>query len=174
MNIAAITKFKHGTLYRNLVVLGWSQKQLADRMGVSQNKMSKWINLKSKPNRDEMDRLQRVFGEEDIYFDPVEEWPEDFSPLPNQLVQLADVSAAELERLAYHRNGTRLLEDPAIRAFESLDRREQLILLDKADGKTYGEICKKWGITPSRAAQIGLNGVHKIRAKVMWGDEEGD
>jgi len=69
MEITAITKFKHGGLFKALRKLGWSQNELARRTGLSPNWIGQIINLHTRPSRQQADAIQKAFGDAGEYLE---------------------------------------------------------------------------------------------------------
>ena len=97
MKIAAITRYKHGAIFHALSQLGWSQSELARRVGVCPPTIGHYINMRQRPSQEMADRIQRVFGDEGLYVDVLGAWPEDFkmkkAPV---IVSYGEVEAHEL------------------------------------------------------------------------------
>jgi DNA-directed RNA polymerase specialized sigma subunit len=99
MKITAITKFKHGGLWNALKKLGWSQKELAKRADIQLTAINEIVNLKRRPTKKQAEDIQRVFGKEGFYLDPLEEWPETFQGFRKkiQIEQTREVTKKQLE-----------------------------------------------------------------------------
>jgi len=112
MKITAITKFKHGSLWAAIKQLGWTQAELARRTGLHQTQIGTIINLQQRPTEKEANTIQRVLGENGIYFDPTQEWPETFRGLPKRITieQTKEVTALELEAAQTYYNQLALPE----------------------------------------------------------------
>jgi transcriptional regulator with XRE-family HTH domain len=98
MNIVAITKFKHGLIHNLLRQLGWSQKELARRSGLSYPMIIEFVMLRRKPSEECALRIQKAFGEAGIFLDVEQAWPESFSGLGRSktVEQYRDIDAAHL------------------------------------------------------------------------------
>ena len=86
MRIAAITRFKQGTLWATLKKLGWSQNELSRRTGISASQIGCYINLKKKPSKEVADRIQAAFAEAGEAVDVMAIWPESFRGASKSIV----------------------------------------------------------------------------------------
>jgi len=75
MEIAAMTRYKHGGIFRALRKLGWPQIELSRRVGFA---VGDFINMRRRPSESRASKIQEVFGKEGIYVDVLGAWPEDF------------------------------------------------------------------------------------------------
>ena len=78
MEIAAITRYKHGGIARALQKLGWSQAELGRRAGINQVSVGTYVNMRCRPEQKTADKIQAAFGKEGIYVDVLGAWPEGF------------------------------------------------------------------------------------------------
>lgn len=97
MRIAAITKFKQGTLWGLLKKLGWSQNELSRRTGIGPSQIGCYINLKKKPSKEIADRIQAAFAEAGEAVDVMAIWPESFCGASKSIVieQMREVDLIE-------------------------------------------------------------------------------
>lgn len=76
MEITAVTKYKHGGIFKLLLRLGWTQAELARRANISHWQVSKIITLKKRPSVRQANAIQSAFGEAGQFLDVLGEWPE--------------------------------------------------------------------------------------------------
>lgn len=175
MNIAAITRYKHGRLYEVLKRLGWTQTELAKQSGMSKEKVGTIINLVRRPNPEEANAIQRALGNAGEYLDVLSEWPESFVGLKRgfKREQTADI---QMESLLDH---PEVLQLPAPQvddnleaqiegmeeALETLPDKERKVLLERFyNDKTLEETGKELGGTNrERIRQIENNALRKMR-----------
>lgn len=171
MNIAAITKYKHGSIYKLLQKLGWSQSELARRCDVCSTVIGDVINMVRRPNQKLADTIQRVFGEAGEYLDVLEEWPDSFRlekgfkreemadiPVGN-LLYSKEVLALEFESTAAPKEMVEGLEA----AMKDLTPRERTALDGWIDGESLEATGKRIKVTPERCRQIGMKAMRKLR-----------
>lgn len=81
MKVTAITRYKQGDIYLALQKLGWTQAELAKRTGIHYQTLGTIINLRKKPNKSQLDKIQAVFADEGVFVDVVDMFPPGFKPL---------------------------------------------------------------------------------------------
>lgn len=147
MEIAAITRYKHGGIVRALRQLGWTQAELGRRAGVCPTRVGTCINMRYRPSSEVAAKIQAAFGREGIYVDVLGAWPEDFkmkrAPV---IVSYAEVAPHELPgsqpSLSY------LEADQLEVALKSIPERLREILESHyVDGVTYDELAREHGVT---------------------------
>ena len=111
MQIAAETKFKHGTLYKALNQLNMTQTQFADEAGISRNHFSKIFTLKVSPGPEAGEKIRNTLEDYGIIIDLAEEWPEAFRGMqfPFKVVQLREIP---VDHLIEKYQWTLLMEPP--------------------------------------------------------------
>lgn len=109
MKIAAITRYKLGSLYAALKELGWTQTDLAQRAGLGVQVVGRIINLHMRPTPEVARKLHAAFQEAGVFFNILEEWPECFEGVqPNY--RLEQIQEVEI---------TGMLESPEVRMLEA-------------------------------------------------------
>lgn len=123
MNIAAITRFKHGDLLETLQRLNWTQGELAKRTGINANRISQFALLKYRPNPKDMERIQKAFGEVGVFFDVEKAWPEHFHGTKKSLkvIQTREVHPSRLIGLT-----PEVLQLPAPDPIATMEEREMI------------------------------------------------
>lgn len=171
MNIASITRYKHGNIYKLLQKLEWSQLELARRSGLCGSVVGNIINLQRRPNEEQANAIQRAFGEADEYLDVLEEWPDAFRLERGfKREEVADVPVGNLlyskEMLALEFESTaapKELVDGIEAAMDDLDVREKKALEGFMDGRTLKEIGKNIKVSNERCRQIQMRALQKLR-----------
>jgi RNA polymerase sigma factor (sigma-70 family) len=172
MKIAAITKFKHGTIFLLLKKLGWCQSDLARRAGNSPQIIGKIINLRYKPSLKIAQNIQAAFETAGQYFDFESEWPELFNGLQPgfKITQIADV---ELESLECHPEILELPDPCNInednqnllsKILLTLPDRERKVIEDMYfENKTGEAIGKELHVSEARVYQIKAKAIRDLR-----------
>lgn len=171
MNIASITRYKHGNIYKLLQKLGWSQLELARRSGLCGGVVGNIINLQRRPNEEQANAIQRAFGEADEYLDVLEEWPDAFRLERGfKREEIADVPVGNLlyskEMLSLEFESTaapKELVEGIEAAMIDLDVREKKVLEGFMDGRTLKETGESIKVSNERCRQIQLRALHKLR-----------
>jgi transcriptional regulator with XRE-family HTH domain len=158
MNVAAITRFKQGDVFKAMHKLGWSQKELARRSGLSYGLVCDFLNMKRRPNEESANAIQRALAEENIYIDVTSVWPDSFKGFKKspKVVQIQDVEPMQLEDLRQRyifmleqdtpRPDTLLLEE----AIKDMDLRpeDERTLGGVLQGMSYSDIADSEDVTP--------------------------
>jgi RNA polymerase sigma factor (sigma-70 family) len=173
MKITAITRYKHGGLYAALESLKWTQKELAERSGITQSAIGLLINLRIKPSIYYVQKIQNALAEAGYYLDVLEQWPETFHGLKAgfNLVQTADI---ELENLldckeafmlpAPECEDTEELDNAIENVLDSLTPREKSVIKSRFwDKKTLETTGNDLGITRERIRQIEAKALRKLK-----------
>jgi transcriptional regulator with XRE-family HTH domain len=158
MNVAAITRFKQGDLFKALHKLGWSQKELARRAHLSYSLVCDFINMKKRPNEHSANAIQSAFAEENIYVDVTAVWPATFKGFAKspKVVQIQDVEPMQLEDLRQRyrfmleqdtTNPKHLLLHEAINDM-NLTPQDKRTLGAVLQGVTYHDIADSEGVKP--------------------------
>ena len=174
MKITAITKFKHGSLWAALKQLEWTQSELARQCDMHPSSIGTIINLQQRPTEKEANTIQRVLGENGIYFDPMQEWPETFRGLPKRITieQTKEVTALELEAAQTYYNQLSLpentdQEETAVAAMPMLTERERKIIEMRfgfaGEPRTLEQCGNKFRVCKDRARQIEQKALRKLR-----------
>jgi transcriptional regulator with XRE-family HTH domain len=173
MKITAVTRYKHGNIYALLKKLNWTQKDLAEKSGLSIFIIGRIINLIRRPLPEQADAIQKAFGEAGEYLDVLSEWPESFAGFKRgfKIEQTADV---EMENLlgcseamllpAPSPDDTTEL-DKAIEAnVESLgDYHAPVIRARFWEGKTLAEIAARYRKFPETIRMVETKALRKLR-----------
>tara|TARA_R110002020_G_scaffold90805_3_gene221052 strand:- start:79 stop:699 length:621 start_codon:yes stop_codon:yes gene_type:complete len=147
MEIAAITRYKHGGIVRALRQLGWTQSELGRRAGLCPSRVGSYVNMLYRPSSEIADKIQAAFGKEGIYVDVLGAWPEDFkmkkAPV---IVSYGEVAPHELPgsqpSLSY------LEADQLEVALKSIpERLREILERHYVDGVTYDELAREHGVT---------------------------
>ena len=94
---------------------GWSQEELAERLGVSRQSVSKWESGASQPDLDRILLLSEQFQVSTDYL--LKEDGEDFSSVPVALGRQADPEPLEAEVLPEQIGGIRVLKDAQVHRY---------------------------------------------------------
>lgn len=176
MQIAAITRFKHGDIYALLKKLNWSQSELARRAGLPITTIARIINLQRRPLREHAERIQRAFGEAGEYIDILAVWPESFNGVPSgykiertqdvEMLSLSEVNVLALPAPEAYDSG---LEDGLKAALNTLPERERIIVSkyfeEEGNFGWISKIAKEHNITVSRVTQIVSKALMKLRRR---------
>ena len=147
MEIAAITRYKHGGIARALQKLGWSQAELGRRAGINQGSVGTYVNMRCRPEQKTADKIQAAFGKEGIYVDVLGAWPEGFkmkkAPV---IVSYGEVAPHELPG---SQPSLSLIESDQLEiALEWVPKQLREILERYyVDGVTYEELAREHGVT---------------------------
>lgn len=185
MKIAAITKFKHGTLYQLLEELEWSQAELSRRSGVSYSMINEIMRLTRRPTDEQVARIEAALGKAGKIIDVGSLFPDSYIGFKRSLrvVQVQDIEPHQLEDLRQHQ--TRLLEDAQPPLPEDMldteeklaqiatlldgtkhcltDREREIIRLRIFEEKQCGEIAERYGITGQAINHTFHYALQKIR-----------
>lgn len=171
-----IARLKHGDLREALKRHGWTQKQAAEFLGMTQQGFGEVINLKRIPKKltkGQEDKLFKLTGKL-----PDDLWPEfirskEFLKLPKVLESMRDVTPALLEA-----NG--LISLPPPLPDEALERKELITFLKEAlptltareaellksvywEEETLERTGHKLGVGGDRARKMGIQAIQKLR-----------
>lgn len=179
MKITAVTKFKHGVLFNAMKKLGWSQKRLAKEAGTDMGTIGNICNLKSRPSIKTANAIQNAFGNNGIYIDVTEAWPETFKGFGRTVTieQTQEVEMLKLEaeqefsrRLALNFNGSIDSERLNVlnKCLETLDEKEKKVINLRflENSKTLEVIGKEMGCTRERIRQLQFSAFRKINRKM--------
>lgn len=176
MKITAITKFKLGELYGVLKKLGWSQAELGRRSGVGQYTISKFITLQSRPSEALARKIQNALAEAGEFIDVESMWPESFKGFLEPLV-ISDTRDVEPRAMLSLQSALQIPAECSVdmelvntaldNAVAQLDSRQQVVLRQRADGKTFEEIGAKFGITRERVRQIESKALRCLRKPAL-------
>jgi RNA polymerase sigma factor (sigma-70 family) len=123
MEIAAITKFKHGGLWKAMKQAGMTQSDLARASDTTASTIGCVINLKQKPSSHLASKIQNALAERGVYFDVLESFPDAFKPIKcNTIEQVRDVEFISLEDMPREK----LLELPDKKNEISVDKKHIL------------------------------------------------
>jgi transcriptional regulator with XRE-family HTH domain len=166
MRIAALTRFKHGAMLEAMRAVGWSQRKLAQEVGIHQTAMGDYINLKRKPNAKMLDRIQAAFGRAGHYVDVTEWFPEKFVGFKQRIevVEVREIDHLQLEsntdeRMIY-------LED----SMSCLTDRERKVVELRQEGLMFKQIGSKisprFPVSRARVQQIHCKAMRKLRERI--------
>ena len=176
MKITAVIRYKHGELWKALKTVGWTQAELARRVGMHQSLIGLIFNLRKRPSEAQADKIQAAFAEANCYLDVLGAWPSSFKLTGNQEIT-AEVPA---ERLLIQNTILALTEgelnepffdkedlDGLEEALESLTPDEAQVIslrfgLNGAD-LTCAEVARKLDRWPSDIQRIEAKGLRKLR-----------
>lgn len=173
MQIAAITRYKHGGLHLALKRLGWTQTELAQRAGVSQHRIGKIINLQARPTREVAEAIQRALGEGGEYLDVTEQWPESFEGL-KQSAHREEILDVPMENLlgcreamllpAPDRQASDELTEAMDRALSELSPRERRVIEARFyEGKTVAAAAKELGTCTQTIVEAERRALRRLR-----------
>jgi RNA polymerase sigma factor (sigma-70 family) len=181
LEVALVGRLKHGILYRFLREKGWTQSELARRLGVTAIEVSNWMLLKSYPKKEEvLQKLMELTGKSAFELFPQfmreSEWKKATKDLPKEF---AFIRSVELERLTGGRRAL-LLPSPEeeydkkelVRVIneilDSLPARQKLVLQMRyglLDGppRTQKEVGEILGMSRSAIGRIEKSAFLRIR-----------
>jgi hypothetical protein len=186
MKVAAITRFKHGSLYELLREIGWSQSRFAIESGMNVTRMGLILNLLKRPSEKDIQGMEMAFGKIGRFVDVASMFPESYIGFkrPLKIVQVQDVEPSQLEYL--RQNQVQLLEDAqppipsdAIDTKEKLDgvlkmlegsggelteKEQDMIRSHILEGEPFEHIGKRYGVSTQWANRQFMNGLRKIRS----------
>lgn len=180
LNIAVVSRLKHGDLYKLLKDRGWTQKQLAQELGVPQMTISNWMRLKSCPKDERvLSKLEALTGKlrEDLFPKLMQDkqWKAFMDGVPKEHIFLREVELKELANrhiLALpSTEDTYILKErkEALHTIlrDGLSEREYKVIslrfgLD-CDIQTLRETAKLCEVTGERVRQIELRALGKLR-----------
>jgi len=174
MKITAITRYKHGELHRILTSLGWTQSQLAERCGISKQKMGSVINLRLRPSAALASKIQFALGEAGHYLDILAEWPESFKGL-RRGYKVERTEDVEMVRLADHPEVVQLADESSEGVWEEMQNavgdavdllpaQERRVIRDVFfNGMTEKDAAIPHGVSRSRIHQIEGSALRKLR-----------
>ena len=180
MKITAVTKFKHGVLFNALKQLNWTQADLARATGIGATIISNICNLKERPSIFNANRIQNALGENGVYIDVTEAWPETFKGFKGTLtieqtqeVELLKIEAEQEFSRRLNFNGTNELEHERLNLFEkcfnSLEDREKKVIELRwlsENPKTLEQVGGEMGYTRERIRQISIRGLSKLNYRL--------
>lgn len=174
MKIAAITKFKHGSLWEALRKAGWSQSELARRVGVTAGTIGIICNMRVRPSQALSDKIQEAFAAVGIYFDVLEAWPKEFrglgkTPIIEQVkeIDLSEIGYREYLQLTANSSDTSDALIPLVEeAVDKLKPLDKSCLYEWLNGESTYTIAKKIGVGPPRVAQRISHAKRAIRLYV--------
>lgn len=177
MKITAITRYKHGAIYQAMTRLGWSQTELARRVGLSAPLIGLFINMRKRPTAEQAARIEKVLIEAGENVDILAEWPKDFTlavgfkrEVTEEIKQLAldncreafQIMAPEEVRTDLAEAARPVIED----VLDTLSSRERQIIrwrfLEEIP-LTQMEISKKLGVVVANIGQIEARALRKLR-----------
>jgi len=161
MKIAALVKIKHGEIWKALETLGWSQAELARQADMDQSKIGQIINLKRRPSEGEVKKIELAFLDAGMIVDVISEWPEMFTSKVKSMTYYQEV---ESDRLLPNNQSLNLENKEILQMlFDKLDLIEiDILLMNRVEGHSMGEIAKKHDLTASRVGQLSQNLNKKI------------
>jgi transcriptional regulator with XRE-family HTH domain len=171
MKIAAITKFKHGEMYKAMKQVDVSTPKLAKATGLSYHTLLKFLNMVRRPTEEQAQKLQLFFGRFDIFVDLEMWWPQEFSPLKKSAVieQIADIPIeawlSGSVQAALPPDEVLMQQETGIeKALATLRPREQYILRQRfLEGEIGSSTAENMGISPVRRQQIEATALRKLR-----------
>jgi transcriptional regulator with XRE-family HTH domain len=185
MLISAITKFKHGEMYRALKRAGWSQTELARRCNARIGTIADIINLKKRPSDEFMLKIQNAFGQAEIYFDIEKAWPEEFTGFNSKkMISIEQTKEIPVENLLTANDRQKYLLPSNIEYDATMDklmsnlsdRQQRLLKLHFLEGKSFTELADAEGCTCTTVANICKDALVILRnnAKkfLKYGEEE--
>jgi RNA polymerase sigma factor (sigma-70 family) len=173
MKITAITKYKHGELNAALTHLGWSIAELARRCKATHSNVCAVINLKLRPSPKLANKIQMALGEEGIFLDVLEQWPEAFK-IRRRFVRIETMDIP-MERLIGCREAIMVLAPDQNEEAEGLSvamqevlktltDKERLVIVERFyEKKDFQCVADKLGVTPVRIRQIEVRALRKLR-----------
>lgn len=166
MKIAAVTKLKHGEIWKALNKLGWNQSDLARKLGTCPTNIADIVNLKRRPGEEFAKKIEIVFLNAGVCVDVMSQWPELFKLKKNKLD-----TYREIER-------NRLLEFSAQLSLEVKETLEiilrklksieiEVLINHLVHGESLGEIAKRNKLTRGRVHSIKVELRRKL-ADLKW------
>jgi len=144
-----------------LETLGWSQAELARQTDMYQSQIGEIINLKRRPTETEVKKIELVFLDAGMIVDVISEWPEMFTSKVKSMTYYQEV---ESDRLLPNNQSLNLENKEILQMlFDKLDLIEiDILLMNRVEGHSMGEIAKKHDLTASRVGQLSQNLNKKI------------
>ena len=176
MEIAAITRYKHGGIARALQKLGWSQAELGRRAGINQVSVGTYVNLRCRPEQKTADKIQAAFGKEGIYVDVLGAWPEGFkmkkAPV---IVSYGEVAPHELPG---SQPSLSFIESDQLEvALRSIpEKLREVLERHYVDGLPYEELAREYGVTRETIrgwTQRGADAARESYETLVRREEEG-
>ena len=176
MEIAAITRYKHGGIARALQKLGWSQAELGRRAGINQVSVGTYVNMRCRPEQKTADTIQAAFGKEGIYVDVLGAWPEGFkmkkAPV---IVSYGEVAPHELPG---SQPSLSFIESDQLEvALRSIpEKLREVLERHYVDGLTYEELAREHGVTRETVRQWvkrGADAARESHETLVRREEEG-
>lgn len=178
--IAIRAQLKHGFLWEALRKRGWTQKQGAEFIGISQTYFGMWLSLKKRPKNISPQVAVKLFeltGKSIPELWPEKVFTEEFLTTPKTFEATRTIPVRMLGRTtafatlpagpASDRAEQGELRALIARALSSLTPRYSLVIRRHIfDGKNFSEIGKELGVSRSRAAQLYLAGVRRLQHPV--------
>jgi len=177
MKIAAVTNFKQGDIWEALQKLGWSQAELARRTGCTPISISQYVRLISRPSKETIEKIERVFAKAGISIELV--YPANFErPGRRSVTQIREVPLGlllETKKQIEHDPVKALLlkenkERLGVLISEVLTHREGEVIklrygLDGYAVYSINEIGRMFKITRQRVDQIIHKAIRKLQYK---------
>ena len=172
MNIAAVSKFKHGDMWRALSVLGWKQADLARESGLSPSEIGRFANLQLRPAPEKMQMIQEAFARHGYIFDLLEAWPPAFEWMKKS-VTITRYAYIPVDKLLYTQSlhalheydaQRRLLKEPIDQVLDTLAPKESEVLRRRFyDNETLEKVGIKFGLSKDRIRRIEAQALRKMR-----------
>ena len=176
MKITAVIRYKHGELWKALRTVGWSQSELARRVGMHPSVVGLFFNLRKRPSAAQADKIQAAFAEANCYLDVLGAWPSSFKltgtqeitaevPAERLLIQntILALTEGELNEPVFDKEDLDGLND----ALQSLTPPEAQVIALRfgMDGPelTCAEVAKKTGRWAADVQRLEYKGLRKLR-----------
>jgi RNA polymerase sigma factor (sigma-70 family) len=172
MNIAAVSKLKHGRMWKAMQDLGWSQSDLARESGLSPTAIGRYANLQERPSEANAQKIQNAFGRRGVFFDVVEAWPEGFQGVKHSvtITRYADVPvdrflyAQNMQEKLEYRERRLLMDGPLNKVLEDLNEQESEVIQQRFfSNASLGETGRVLGVGRERIRQIEAKALRKLR-----------
>lgn len=184
VKIAAITRFKHGSLYQLLKKHGWTQIELSRRSGINQSDIGRIVNLHIRPTDDRINKIQKAFAEVGEFIDVLALFPKNYEGAGKSIVfeQIKDVEPeliadAVRNTLDYHNvKSSEILHDGLQKALLQIDEIERIVINERfIQNRTLQDIANDHNFSLERVRQIQNNGLKHLRQpynmRLIKGDE---
>lgn len=177
MQIAAITRFKNGYLWRLLEKYKISGTEVARRAGLHPTTFSQYMVFKQVPTMERQVKIAEVFVALGEPFDLSAAWPDGLKALPRSptVVQIAEVNPRQIAGEFYRRLELNNAPDADTighfdpenlpQLLKALTDREKAVIQAyySADNPTLRQVGEKFRVAPERARQIISKSLRKIR-----------
>lgn len=176
VNIAAITKFKHGDFWKALSEANITSTKLAELCGVTVSAITSVLNLNRRPSEKLANKIQLELGKLGVFVDVLECWPETFIGLKrgHKRVDFADIdfleigSCREALQIAESSITSESISDEAAAAIcleiEKLPKRHGAVLRMRFfEGKTLDETGARLRVTRERIRQMEAKAIRMLR-----------